>query len=269
MMTSIRPQNEKAAKLWGSSGRAYDSISNGVAAGIHHGVVRLAPERGERILDVATGTGWTARELARRGARVTGVDIAEGMLSAGREITSEQGLDIAFERGDAEALPFEDETFDAAISTFGIMFTADPRTAAAELARVLKPGGRAVVVAWTPESNAAAMRELMTPYAPPPPDPAPPPPWAWGTAEGADDYLGADFDLAYETDTLHLRHPSKEAAWEAYSEGFGPVKMVADSLDPEKRRELAESFTEWCGRFRTGLGVAIPCDYMVIAGRRK
>ena len=128
---------------------------------------------------------------------------------------------------------------------------------------------RIAVIAWTPESNAMAMRQLLAPYAPPPPDPAPPPPWNWGTEDGARGYLGADFALGHEVGVLHMRCPDAETAWRIFSEGFGPVKMVADSLERDRRQELAESFIAWCEEFRTDLGVAIPAEYLVTAGRRK
>lgn len=269
MLASIRPHNEKAARLWGSGGRAYDPISRAVAGGILHGIDRLDPQPGERILDIATGTGLAARELAGLGARVSGVDIAEGMLAAAREIAAERGLNIDFRLGDAEALPYEDRTFDAAISTYGIMFTADPQTAAAELARVLRPGGRMAIIAWTPDSNAAVLRQVAAPFGPPPPEPPPPSPFIWGTDDGVRDYLSADFDVAYETGTLHMRFPDGEAAWRAFAEGFGPVKMVTESLDARRRQELADAFIQWSEQFRFDLGVAIPAEYRVIAGRRK
>src|SRR5690348_4937921 len=108
--------------MWGSGGRAYDTVSASVADAIEYCVLRLNPVRGEKVVDVATGTGWTSRAVARRGAEVVGIGIAEGMLSAAREIAHEQGLAISYQLGDAEALPFPDAEFDAVISTFGLMF---------------------------------------------------------------------------------------------------------------------------------------------------
>ena len=267
-MTAVKTSNEKAARLWGSGGDAYEIISQGVGAGILHGVERLAPQPGERILDVATGTGRAAREVALRGASVTAVDIADGLLDAARKHTGTPNA-IDYHVGDAEALPFEDASFDAVISTYGVMFAADPVSAGNELARVVRPGGRLVIVAWTPESNAMAMRALAAPYAPPPPDPAPPPPHAWGTKEGIRDYLGASFELAHEHGMFDLRHPDGDTAWRVFAAGFGPVKMVADSLDETQRNEFARSFSGWCEQFRTGLGLSIPFEYLVTVGQRR
>ena len=122
MPEPIREHNKKAAAMWGSGGRAYDAISRSIADATEHCVIRLNPSPGEDVADVATGTGWTSRAVARRGAKVVGIDIAEGMLSAAREIAHEQSLTIDYQLGDAEALPFPDAAFDGVISTFGVMF---------------------------------------------------------------------------------------------------------------------------------------------------
>src|SRR5690349_12103302 len=108
MSETIREHNKKAAAMWGSGGRAYDAVNRSVADAIEHCVLRLNPVRGERVADVATGTGWTSRAVASRGVEVVGIDIAEGMLSAAREIAREQALAIDYQLGDAEALPFSD-----------------------------------------------------------------------------------------------------------------------------------------------------------------
>src|SRR4051794_4404219 len=151
MNAPVRDHNLKAAAMWSSGGRAYDEISQSIAGAIDHCVRRLRPARGEKIIDVATGTGATSRAIARCGADVIGLDIAEGMLTAAREIARKQNLSIDYHIGDAEALPFGEATFDAVISTFGVMFAPDQPRAAAELARVCRRGGRIAIAAWTPE----------------------------------------------------------------------------------------------------------------------
>jgi 2-polyprenyl-3-methyl-5-hydroxy-6-metoxy-1,4-benzoquinol methylase len=96
MSTSIREHNLRAAALWGSGGRAYDRISRSISGGIEHCVDRLNPTRGEHIADVATGTGWTSRAVARLGAQVVGIDIAGPLLDAAREIALEQNVAIEY-----------------------------------------------------------------------------------------------------------------------------------------------------------------------------
>ncbi|MCA9201198.1 MAG: class I SAM-dependent methyltransferase, partial [Planctomycetales bacterium] len=136
----VLPENEPAAKVWNSGGANYDRISRQIADAIEHCVDRLNPQAGENVLDVATGTGWTARRIAARGANVTGVDICSTALETARSIDNSR--QINFQVGDAEALQFDDATFDAIASTFGVMFCGAPERAASELARVCKPGGR-------------------------------------------------------------------------------------------------------------------------------
>jgi ubiquinone/menaquinone biosynthesis C-methylase UbiE len=137
-MTNVLSHNERAAATWGSGGRDYDRVSEGVSEALAHLVNRVGPQQGERFLDVATGTGWTARLLSSRGATVIGVDIGAGVIEAAKALAP----DIDFRVADAEALPFEDASFDAVTSTFGVMFVAQPEIAAREMARVCKRGGR-------------------------------------------------------------------------------------------------------------------------------
>src|SRR5262245_18436538 len=114
---SIQPHNERPAAVWSSGGDEYDEISRGIADSIEHCVMRLNPQPGERILDLATGTGWTSRVIARRGATVTGVDIATELLEAARVKAEAERLPIDYQIGDAESLPFRDGEFDAVVST--------------------------------------------------------------------------------------------------------------------------------------------------------
>ncbi len=113
--------------------------------------------RVDRILDVATGTGWSARNAARMGAEVIGVDIAEGLLAAARELSAHVRPPIKFHLGDAERLPFADGTFDGVISTFGVMFAADQAQAAVELGRVCRSGA---ALCWRPGSRKARSRSF-------------------------------------------------------------------------------------------------------------
>ena len=177
----IRPHNERPAAVWSSGGRDYDQISRGIADALEHCVVRLNPQPGERILDLSTGTGWTSRLVARRGAAVIGADIAADLLEAAREEADFEGLPITYQIGDAEDLPFETGAFDAVVSTFGIMFASRPEVAAAEAARVCRKGGRIALTTWLSDSNLFKMFQVMRRYAPPPPaGPAPRSPFEWG-----------------------------------------------------------------------------------------
>ena len=131
-------------------------------------MARLDPQPGEKCLDVATGTGWTARLLRKRGADVTGVDIGEGVIQAAKKLAP----DIDFRIGDAEELEFGDGSFDVVTSTFGVMFVARPEDAARELARVCRKGGRLGLCTWQPGGTIEEWFQMMRPYMPPaPPSP--------------------------------------------------------------------------------------------------
>jgi SAM-dependent methyltransferase len=267
--TAIRPHNLTPAATWGSAGAAYDRISETIADSIEHCVVRLDPQPGERILDVATGTGWAARRVAARGAAAVGVDIGAELIAAAQEIAAAAGQTIDFRVGDAELLPFENQSFDAAISTFGVMFVRDPEAAAAELARVCRCGGRLALTTWASNGTLADYFQVMRPYMPPPPAPPPPSPFAWGNTERLRELLGAAFELRFETGTSFMRVPSAEAAWELFVATYGPTKTLVANLDPERRESLRRDVTSYFDQFRTELGISWPREYLVTIGVRR
>jgi SAM-dependent methyltransferase len=197
-LSPIQPHNERPAAVWSSGGAHYDAISRGIADSIEHGVLRLDPKPGERILDLSTGTGWTSRVVARHGATVIGVDIANDLLESARRRADAEGLRIEYRLGDAEGLPFEDGAFDAVISTYGVMFASRPEAAAAELARVCRKGGRIALTTWAPDGNVFNMFGVMKRYMPAPAAAAPPSPFAWGSIERVRELLGDAFELRFE-----------------------------------------------------------------------
>ena len=268
-LQTIQPHNNKAATTWSAGGLNYDRISHFISAAIEHCITRLAPEPGEQILDVATGTGWAARLLANQGAKVTGVDIAAGLIEAARMLASKTKLKIDFQVGDAEALPFADNSFDAVVSTFGVMFSSKPEAAAAELARVCKKGGRIGLTTWLPDSNIFGIFKTMKPYQPLPSAPPPPSPFAWGTKERVSELLGSTFNLQFETGTVFLREPTGLAAWELFVESYGPTKILAASLDAERYNALKGDFIAFHESFKAELGVEMPCKYLVTIGTRR
>lgn len=269
MNTVIQPHNQRAATVWSSGGNAYDRISRGIADSIEHAVVRLDPRPGERILDLATGTGWTSRSLARRGAEVVGADIAADLLSAACELAAREQLPIRYEQADAEALPFETGQFDALISTCGVMFAGKPEAAAAEIARVVRPGGRIALTTWLPDSNVFKMFLVMKAYMPAPPQPAPPSPFEWGKAERVSELMGTHFALRFEPGTSMYREPDGQHAWEAFVNGYGPTKMLAASLDAERRAALQRDFVAFHDGFADELGITVPRGYLVTLGTRR
>ena len=145
--------------------------------------------RGQRVLDVAAGSGNAAIPAASRGAQVVASDLTPELLEVGDQRAESFGLKIEWQEADAEALPFEDESFDTVMSCLGAMFAPHHQASADELVRVCKPGGTIGLVSWTPEGFIGQMFKTMKPYAPPPPAGAQPPP-LWGDPKQVEQLLG-------------------------------------------------------------------------------
>ena len=264
----VETHNERAATVWSAGGADYDQISAGIADSIEHCVLRLNPQRGERVLDLSTGTGWTSRVVARRGVSVVGVDIAGELLAAARAEAARRRLPIEYRLGDAEHLPFSDGEFDAVISTCGIMFASRPEAAAAELARVVRKDGRIALTTWVSDGNVYKMFQVMKRYMPAPPSPAPPSPFEWGRADRIRHLLGTAFDLKFEIGVSYYREPSGEAAWETFSKGYGPTRTLAASLDATRLEAFRADFIAFHSHFATELGVCVPRQYWLVLGVR-
>jgi ubiquinone/menaquinone biosynthesis C-methylase UbiE len=143
-------------------------------------VERLEIKPGMKVLDVACGSGNLAVNAAKKGADVTGVDIADNLVESAKQRAEAMGLEIKFEQGDAEAMPYPNNTFDVVMTMFGAMFAPRPEVAASELVRVCKPGGIIAMANWTPDGHAGQMFKLSGKYIPPP---NLPPPVLWGVPE--------------------------------------------------------------------------------------
>lgn len=264
----VQAHNERPAKVWSAGGEDYDEISRGIADAIEHCVLWLDPRPGERVLDLSTGTGWTSRLVARRGAEVVGVDIASSLLAVAREKAQAERLAVTYELGDAEALPYADGAFDAVVSTFGVMFASRPEAAAAELARVCRPGGRIALTTWSHDSSVFEMFGVMRRYMPAPPKPAPPSPFDWGRVERLRELLGGAFHLRFERALSYYREPSADAAWRTFSLGYGPTRALAESLDPDRLAALRGDFTAFHAGYATDLGICVPREYVLTVGVR-
>src|SRR6476660_10609866 len=145
---------------------------------------------GSKVLDVAAGNGMVSLAAARRWCDVTSTDYVPALLECGRARASADGFPIEFREADAEALPFDDATFDVVLSTFGVMFTPNQAQAASELARVCKPGGRIGLANWTPEGFIGQVFKTLGKYLPPPPAGAKSPA-LWGTRTALEEMFGS------------------------------------------------------------------------------
>ena len=147
-------------------------------------------KKGDRVLDVACGTGVVALTAARRGANVSGLDLSPALLVEARKNAEIIGAKVDFREGDVEALPYKDGEFDVVLSQFGHMFAPRPEFAIREMLRVLKPGGRIAFSTWPPELMVGRLFQVTGKYLPPPPPGAAPPP-AWGEPTVVRERLGA------------------------------------------------------------------------------
>lgn len=271
MAEAVQLHNTKAAATWSSPGSRYEAISRGISDAIEHCAVRLAVQPGERVLDLACGTGWASRAIAAsvEDARIFGVDIAADLVEAARARAERSRLAIDYRVGDAESLPFEQGSFDAVISTFGVMFASRPELAARELGRVTRKSGRLGITTWKPDSTVFEMFKVMKAYLPAPPDPPPPSPFAWGSRDRVRELLGADFELRFEEGTSPFRATSPESAWETWINCYGPTKTLAANLPAERRESFQRDMIAFHQRFRTELGVSKPRDYLLTIGVRR
>jgi 2-polyprenyl-3-methyl-5-hydroxy-6-metoxy-1,4-benzoquinol methylase len=206
----------------------------------------IAP--GARVLDVATGTGNLAIPLARLGAVVTGVDIAPNLLVQARERAASENLNITFDEGDAEQLPYADAAFDAVVTMFGAMFAPRPEVVASELARVLKPGGLLAMANWNPASFTGQMFKVSAHHAPPPP--GVPPPVLWGDEATVRARL-APYFTAIETEIVPIEFdmPTNAAGAVAFfRKYFGPTQAAFNRLDePGQAAFAADLESLWSG----------------------
>lgn len=267
MSDSVLAHHRPAAAMWSLGGEAYDEISFGISDALAHAAQRLNAGPGQRILDVATGTGWSARNAARAGAAVTAVDIAGDLLAAAKRLSAHVQPAIDFREADAEQLPFPDASFDGAISTFGVMFAADHRRAAAELARVVRPGGRLVLATWAPLGAVQKFFSVIARHSDaPPPGPSP---LAWGDPEHVRQLLGYVFDLAFETGVNNAYYDDVEEMWTRFATGFGPLRRLVESLPPDRRQALKRDVDAYHAAYAVPAGIHVKREYLVVIGRRK
>ena len=261
-------EHSPEARMWGLPGAAYDGISFGLSDTISHAVQALWPRPGERVLDIGTGTGWAARLAARRGAEVTGVDIAPGMLAAAEALSSGLEPRPVYEQAAAEALPFADASFDGVISTYGVIFSKAPSTAVREMARVTRPGGRLALATWAdnPEGYIARFFGLIGQWSDAPPPPVSP--FDWGRPAWLKETLSGHFDVQCREQVTTLYAPDVATIWAEYVNGFGPVATTYLALSPERRAAFKAAFEELHRPFSTEIGVVIPRDALVVRGVR-
>lgn len=229
---------------------------------------------GDRVLDVAAGSGNAAIPAALTGASVVASDLTPELLDFGRGLAGQRGAELEWRVADAEALPFDDGAFDAVLSCVGVMFAPHHQASADELVRVCRPGGTIGLLSWTPEGFIGQMFATMKPYAPPPPPGAQPPP-LWGNADHVAALLGDRVtDVVARRQTVRIDHFATAEAFRDYFKAcYGPTIAVykAIAADPDRVAALDHALAELGRRHDVGTGVGstvMEWEYLLLTARR-
>jgi ubiquinone/menaquinone biosynthesis C-methylase UbiE len=220
---------------------------------------------GQQVLDVAAGNGNVSLAAARRFCEVTSTDYVASLLDRASERAAAERLDIQFREADAEDLPFEDNSFDAVVSTFGVMFTANHERAARELGRVCRPRGKIGLANWTPEGFIGQLFKTIGKYAPPPPGAQSPA--LWGTRDRLTGLFDpATYSIRITPRTFTFRYLSPAHCVKVFRTYYGPVLKTFDSLTPIAQMALEQDFLNLIGRFnRSGDGtMVVSSEYLEV-----
>lgn len=228
---------------------------------------------GQRVLDVATGTGNVAIPAAKRGARVVASDITPQNFAAGRVEAAAEGVDLEWVEADAQSLPFADDKFDAVTSAFGAIFAPRHRAVADELVRVCRPGGVIGMVNFTPEGLAGPFFELLGPYLPPPPVDGLPP-LLWGREDHVRELFGDRVELEMTRHEYAERAAGPSAYRDLFMESFGPAVAIQNSLASDPRRAVrfareCEDFAVRSNSGRPGGPAEYRYEYLMVIARKR
>ena len=229
-------------------------------------------EPGDRVLDVAAGSGNASIPAARRGARVVASDLTPELLENGHRQATTLGVEVEWREADAESLPFADAEFDHVISCVGVMFAPHHQLSADELVRVCRPGGTIGLISWTPEGYIGQMFSTMKPYQAPPPAGAQPPP-LWGNPDHVQALLGDRVvDFSARRDTVSVNHFANPDAFRDYFKShYGPTIATYKSIaaDPDRVTALDRDLVELARRHDRGTSSTVmDWEYLLVTARR-
>lgn len=266
--SALEDLKDKQQKIWSSGD--YGTVA-WITVPLARELVDAVDVRpGSQVLDVATGTGHVALEAARTMCRATGIDYVPGLVEVARRRAEAEGLDVDFQVGDAEALPFADDSFDFVMSAIGVMFTADHERAASELVRVCRPGGRIGLACWTPTGFVGQLLRIVGKHVPPPP--AAQPPTRWGTEEVVAELLGDRVhDVASYTASVTERFVSPEAFADFFLTHYGPTYAAASRLDEPGRAALRDDMIRLAVESNRALDATYvgDWDYLVVTAEKR
>lgn len=224
---------------------------------------------GQRVLDVACGTGNASIPAARAGAAVVATDLTPELLEAGARRPDAEGLDIEWRTADAERLPFEDGSFDVVMSSIGVMFAPRHAQAASELARACRPGGTVALLSWTPEGMLGALFATMKPFAPPPPPGASSPP-LWGSPDHLAEIFGEAVDFhTHRREVLEITAFAQARDYgEHFKANYGPTIAVRRNAEAQGRvAEFDAALDAFCDEwYRDG---RFEKEYLLSVGTRR
>ena len=270
-MEADRALKAKHRAMWALGD--YAAVAHEIIPSLGPVLVEAAGIRpGQHVLDVGAGAGNAAIPAAQAGASVVASDLTPELLETGRQDAARLGLAIAFEEGDAEALPYADASFDAVLSCVGVMFAPHHQASADELVRVARPGGTIGLLSWTPEGFIGQMFATMKPYAPPPPPGAQPPP-LWGSEAHVRELFGDRItDVGASVQALRVdAFATPEAFRDYFKRNYGPTIAVYRAIadDPSKVEGLDRDLVDLAVRFgltdQTG---ATEWEYLLFTARR-
>lgn len=245
-MSNVPPEMEalkaRLKTTWMSGD--YGHFAKPMEAGAHEFLARISVPPGTEMLDVACGAGQIAIPAARAGVHVTGIDIAANLIEQARARALEEGLTVRFEEGDAEMLPYGDNSFDVVVSLIGAMFAPRPERVAAELVRVCRPGGRIIMANWTPDGFVGQIFKTMGKHVPA--SPLMPSPLLWGHESTVRDRLQAgvsSIQLTRREYPFHYPFGPEEVV-EFFRKYYGPTNRAFASIDKDRQAALRKDLEQ-------------------------
>ena len=220
---------------------------------------------GATVLDVAAGNGNATLALARRWCSVTSTDYVDALLARSRARAAAEALEVAYQIADAEQLPFDDGSFDAVVSTFGVMFTPNQMMAASELLRVCRMGGRIGMANWTPDGFIGQVFKTLGKHIAPPPGVNSPA--LWGTKAWIEQRFGPHArSIAIEEKAFMFRYRSADHFMDVFRNFYGPIHKAFLALEPAGQVKLADDLRATIARFNTAEdgSMRVPSDYAEI-----